>query len=363
MKLQVTQENLNKALGSVARVADSHGTLPILANVLIKADKNRLSVSATNLNIGITHFVGAKIEKEGVITVPAGLLANFISSLPSGVINLKLEDNKLHIKTDQYNSTINGIAADDFPVMPAIEKGSVFSIDAHGLKKGLQQVVFAAASNDNRPVLTGLYIHAQAGNLYLAATDSSRLAEKLVGKTSQDVKLLIPASAMNDLLRTLDDDVDSVKVTQDDQQALFHFGDVELVSRLIDSAYPAYQSLIPTKNSVKAVLKRADLLNIVKVSSLFARETAGSVTIEIDEDNQTVGITSLASQLGENTATASAKISGSGSITLNSRFLIDALNAFSGDSIEFSFNGKLEPVLIKDLKDASYVHVIMPLKS
>ncbi|HEY4963507.1 MAG TPA: DNA polymerase III subunit beta [Candidatus Saccharimonadales bacterium] len=363
MKLQVTQENLNRALGSVARVADSHGTLPILANVLIKADKNRLSVSATNLDIGITHFVGAKIEKEGVITVPANLLANFISSLPQGVISLELEDNKLNITTNQYQSTINGIAADDFPVMPAIEKGAKFSIDAHGLKKGLQQVVFAAANNDTRPVLTGVYIHSKAGQLYMAATDSSRLAEKTIAKTSQDIKLLIPASAMNDMLRILDDEVDSVNITQDDQQALFHFDDIELVSRLIDSAYPDYQSLIPKKHLVRAVLKRADLLNIVKVSSLFARETAGSITIEVNEDDQTVGIKSLASQLGENTATASGEIEGSGSITLNSKFLIDGINAFNSDSIDFSFNGKLEPVLLKDPKSDDYRHVIMPLKA
>ena len=126
MKLQVTQENLNNALSSVARVADSRGTLPILANVLIKAEKNRLTVSATNLNIGITHHVGAKIENNGVITVPASLLSNFISSLPQGIITLEVEDKKLKITTDQYNSTINGISAEDFPVMPAIEGGYIF---------------------------------------------------------------------------------------------------------------------------------------------------------------------------------------------------------------------------------------------
>ena len=363
MKLQVTQENLNRALSSVARVADSHGTLPILANVLIKADKNRLSVATTNLDIGITHFVGAKIETGGLITVPANLLANFVSSLPQGVINLELEENKLKITTDQYQSTINGIAADDFPVMPAIEKGEVFSVDAHNLKRGLQQVVFAAAASDTRPVLTGIFMHSKEGELFMAATDSSRLAERLIGKTNKDISLLIPASAMNDLLRILDEGVESINITKDEQQVLFRFGDIELVTRLIDSAYPDYQSLIPIEHEVKASLARADLLNIVKVSSLFARETAGSVTIEVSADDQTVGIKSLASQLGENTATANAKVVGSGSITLNSKFLIDGLNAFSGENIDFSFNGKLEPVLLNDPKASDYRHVIMPLKA
>lgn len=363
MKLQVTQENFNHALGSVARVADTHGTLPILANVLIKAEKNRLSVAATNLNIGITHFVGAKIETEGSITVPASLLASFVSSLPPGVIQLELEDKKLKITTDQYNSTINGILAEDFPVMPAIEDGESFSVNSTELKRGLQQVAFTASSTDSRPVLSGVFFHSADGKLYLAATDSSRLAEKTITAKVPKIELLVPASAMNDLLRTIDDDVDSVKITKDEQQALFSFGDVELVTRLIDSTYPNYKPLIPTKNATKANLKKADLLNIVKVSSLFARETAGSITIELDEAGQTVEIKSLASQLGENDAKASAKVVGSGSITLNSRFLIDGLNAFSGEDIIFAFNRKLEPVLLKDPKASDYVHVIMPLKS
>ncbi len=363
MKLQVTQENFNHALNSVARIADTHGTLPILANVLIKAEKNRLSVAATNLNIGITHFVGAKIESGGAITVPAGLLASFISSLPGGVIELELENKKLKITTDQYNSTINGISAEDFPVMPAIESGETLTLNAADLKKGLQQVAFTASSTDSRPVLSGVFFHSLEGKLFIVATDSSRLAEKTINVKVPKIELLVPASAMNDLLRILDDEVKEIKIVKDEQQALFSFGDVELVTRLIDSTYPNYKPLIPTKSSVKATLKRADLLNIVKVSSLFARETAGSITIEVNEADQNVKIKSLASQLGENNAQAPAKVAGSGSITLNSRFLIDGINAFSGEELVFSFNSNLEPVLLKDPKATDYVHVIMPLKA
>ena len=363
MKLQVTQENLNKALGSVARIADTHGTLPVLANVLIKAVKNRLSIAATNLNIGITHFIGAKIEQEGLITVPANLLASFVASLPSGVINMELEGKKLKISTEQYNSTINGISAEEFPVMPAIEKGDTFTVKASDLKKGLQQVVFTASSTDSRPVLSGVFFHSDGTKLYIAATDSSRLAEKSLDYKIANLQTLVPASAMNDLLRILDDEVEKVKIIKDEQQALFSFGDVELVTRLIDSNFPNYQPLIPTKSSVKATLKRQEFLNIVKVSSLFARESAGSITVEIKEKEKSVEIKSLASQLGENTATAEAIVEGSGNITINSKFLIEALNAFDGEEITFSFNGKLEPVLLKDPKNSDYVHVIMPLKS
>ncbi len=363
MKLQVTQENLNRALGSVARVADARGTLPILANVLIKASKNRLSLSTTNLDVGITNFIGAKISEEGVVTVPASLLANFISSLPQGVIELEVEDNKLKIKTDQYKSTINGMPADDFPVMPAIEKGETITIDAVSFKKALQQVIFAAGNNDSRPVLTGVYLHSKDGKLYLAATDSSRLAERVVGEASTAIKLLLPASSMNDLLRVLDDNTELVNITYDDQQALFRFNDTELVTRLIDGTYPDYQTLIPMKFETKATLKRADLLNIVKVSSLFARETAGSITLEVDSEKQSISIISLASQIGENSATANAKCVGGGSITLNSRFLIAGIDALVGENVDFCFNGKLEPVILKDPKSNDYYHVIMPLKA
>src|SRR5438270_6869072 len=144
MKLQVTQENLNKALGMVARVANARGTLPVLANVLIKTVNNRLSIAATNLDIAITHYIGAKVAEEGAITVPARLMQDFVSSLPAGVINLELEETKLRVNTDQYKSVVNGIAADDFPVMPAITGGKSWTVSASELKKGLQQVIFAA---------------------------------------------------------------------------------------------------------------------------------------------------------------------------------------------------------------------------
>jgi DNA polymerase-3 subunit beta len=363
MKLQVTQENLNRALGSVARVASNRGTLPILSNVLIKTTGNRLSLSATNLDIAITHYIGAKVSSEGSITVPARLMQDFVSSLPSGIINLDLEETKLHVTTDQYTSAINGIMADDFPVMPAITSGKSWSVSSLALKRGLQQVVFAASSDETRPVLTGVLVHTRDGLLYLAATDSYRLAEKSLGTNQEDVSLLIPANAMQDLLRILGDNDTPVTVTHDDQQVLFQVEDIELVTRLVDGKYPDYQKLIPASFEHQASLKRADLVNVTKVSSLFARESAGSVTIELDEPAQSLSIRSVASQLGENTAKAAATITGDGSITLNSRYLLDALNALSGDSVVFCFNGKLDATMMRDPAAEEYLHIIMPLKS
>lgn len=363
MQLQVTQENLNKALGTVARVANTRGTLPVLANVLIKTESGRLSIAATNLDIAITHYIGAKVTEEGAITVPARLMQDFVSSLPSGVIDLKLDDYKLNISTGHYQSVINGVSSEEFPVMPAITKGKTWNVPAPVLKKSLQQVVIAASGDEARPVLTGVYLHTEDGKLYMAATDSYRLAEKELFKTKEEIGLLVPVSAMQDLLRIVSDSEDEVQVTSDDQQVLFRVGDVELVARLIEGKYPDYRKLIPQNFATTATLKRSELLNAAKISSLFARESAGSITLNIDEASQELNIRSVASQLGENTAKTDAKVLGSGSITLNSRYLLDALHVMGGEEVTFAFNGKLEPSLLKDPANADYVHIIMPLKS
>ncbi len=360
MQLKVTQENLSKALGMVARVANSRSTLPILSNVLLKTDGKRLSISATNLDIAITEFTGAKIATEGAITVPARLTQDFVSSLPEGVLNLEVVDHKLSITTEKYASTINGVVADEFPIMPSIEKPTIIKIDATSLKKGLQQTLLAASNDDSRPVLTGLYLHTHNGELYMVATDSYRLAEKKLGKQIQESKLLVPASALQELTRLLEDKSD-VTVSYDDQQIRFELNSAYLTARLLEGSYPDYRKLIPASFQTVAKLSKSEFQNITKVSSLFARESAGSITLKINDNK--VSITSVASQLGENTAEANAEVTGGGEVTLNSRYLADALNVMSGDEVEFCFNGKLEPCLLRDTADSEYNHVIMPLRT
>lgn len=363
MKLQVTQANLNKALSSVARIANSRNTLPVLANVLIKTENNRLSIAATNLDIAITHYVGSKISEEGAITVPARLMQDFISSLPDNVINFELDGSKLHVTTEQYESTINGISADDFPAMPAIDGGTNWKLPANEFKSALSQVVFAASADDARPVLTGVYFHSEGDKAAVAATDSYRLAEVKLGKSKNDINFLLPASAAQDLLRIIGDDEKEVSITHDEQQVRVEAGDITLVARLIEGNYPPYRKLVPTKFSTVAKLKRADFSNIAKVSSLFARESAGSITINASKDKGEISINAIASQLGENTASAQASVSADGEVTLNSRYLIDALNAFGSDDIEFCFNGKLEPCILRSAGEPDYLHLIMPLRS
>lgn len=364
MKLQVTQENLNKALGSVARIASGRSTLPILSNVLFKTVNNRLSVAATNLDIAVTHYIGAKVTKGGAITVPARLIQDFVSNLPNDVIDLELEDKKLHINSKMYQSVINGVSAEEFPVMPAIEKGETWKMEAQLFKHSLQQVVVAASNDEARPVLTGVFFNTFNGKMYAVSTDSYRLAEKQLMVTSKEVSLLVPATAIQDLLRIIADYDGQIEVTYDDQQVRFQVGEIELVARLIEGKYPDYRQLIPTKFATNILLPKSELNNITKVSALFARESAGSITINVSQQDQEISIHSVASQLGENTASAKAKVDGDGMVTVNSRYLLEALHVLDGEDVRFSFNGKLEPVVISNgAKNSSYSHIIMPLKS
>lgn len=363
MDLQVTQENLNKALSNVARVATGRSTLPILSNVLIQTDNNRLRLSATNLDIAISQHVGTKINKEGSITIPARLFQDFVNNLPKTTISLKQEDHKLHITADAYKSTINGSPVDEYPVMPAIQDGQSFSVPAPRLKKALQQVIFAASSDEARPVLTAVFLHTQDGSLYIVATDSYRLAEKKVTSLKQDVSLLVPSSAMQDLLRIVGDQDGDVEVTYDEQQVRFVVGEVELIARLIDGTYPDYRKLLPKQFASQATVARDELITITKISGLFSRENAGSITVHTSETDKNLSVTSVASQVGENEASTSGDVVGEGDITLNSRYMLEGLQALEGDQVSFCFNGKLEAIILRNPNVDDYTHIVMPLKS
>ena len=363
MKLKVTQENLNKALGLVARVASSRGTLPILSNVLLKISDNRLTVSATNLDIAISCELGAQVQAEGALTVPARLLQDFVNSLPAGVIELEQDEQRLKVTTDSYKSVINGVSAEEFPVMPAIDSGTSWKVSGPILKSALQQILIAASGDESRPVLTGVYFHTVDGVLYVAATDSYRLAEKRLMKLKEKVQLLIPATALHDVLRIINDYADDIVIVHDDQQVQFRAGDVELVARLIEGNYPDYRKLIPASFATTATMPRAELVGIVKVSSLFARESAGSIVVSVDEPSSSIWIHAVASQLGENNATLKVEANGTGSITLNSRYLLDGLQAMDAKTVKLGFNGKLEAAMLSATDADDYIHIIMPLKS
>lgn len=363
MKLAVTQENLSRALGIVGRVAQSKQSLPVLSNILLKAENNQLVLAATNLEIAITQHIGAKIQSEGSITVPARLITDYVSNLPKGTISLELDKNKLHITTENYRSTVNGMQADEFPELPQIEDPVQFAIPAQELKKSINQTVLTASHDETRPILTGVYMHTYEKSLYMAATDGYRLSEKKVSTLDNDVSAIVPMQTLQDVARVMPDDCDEVEILLDTQQIRFLMGDIEITSRLIDGTYPDYRQLIPASTEISFVAQKDDLVRISKIASLFARESGGSITIKTDTVAGTVSIHSLASQIGENTSELQTKPSGDGQITLNSRYLIEALGVIDDAEIDFGFSGKLAPCVVRPHKNDDYTHIIMPLKS
>ncbi len=366
MELSVTQENFSKALSAVGRVASTKTQLPILSNILLRTDGNRLLVAATNLEIATTQYIGAKIVKPGAITVPARLISEFVSSLPKGPIELRIVGENIHISSGKYHSIINGVIADDFPELPTInEESSVtYSINVEEFKQAVSQTILTSSNDSTRPVLTGVYWHSYEGWIYLAATDGYRLSERRLVETTSEVSAIIPTQTLQEVLRTIVDTVDTIDVLFDETQVRFRINDAEVISRLVDGNFPDYRQLIPEKSDIVAVMNKSEFSRVTKVAGLFARESGGSVTVTVDSDKKSVSLHSIASELGENTSELDAEVTGDGQVTLNSRYLSESLNVVDADTISFSFSGKLSPCIIKSTNaDTNYYHVIMPLKS
>ncbi len=367
MKLSCTKENLNKALAAVSRVVGSTTTLPVLANVLLATDGNRLKLTTTNLEIGINYWVGAKVNQPGGVTVPARLLADFIANIPDGTVDLEVDKNNLTVKTDNYRSVLNGIAADEFPSLPVVEKATSLKLPAQQLKAALAQVTLVASSDDTRPVLNGVYFYTEAGKLFLVATDSYRLAEKTVELGSPPpapVQVIIPSRVLTELVRIDDGSQATIELLVGENQIMFRFEAVELVSRLIDGQFPDYRSLIPADVPSQVTISTQEFANLAKVAGLFAYANAGSVNVEIDQKAKSLRLTSLASQVGENTSEAKVRVQGDGAaVTLNCRYLSEALGVINEAEVAFGITGKVNPCVLRPVDNKDYIHIIMPLRA
>lgn len=366
MELTVTQENLTRALSGASRVASGKASLPILNNILLRTEGSRLLVAATNLEIASAYHIGSKIITPGAVTVPARLITEFISNLPKGTVELKVSGNRLSITAGQYSSVINGMAADEFPELPTIDEISsvLFNIDIVDFKQAVSQTIITASNDNTRPVLTGVYWHVAGGQLYLAATDGYRLAERRLISTSQDIAAIIPTSTLQEVIRTLSDETSDIEMLFDETQVRFRMNGVEVTSRLIDGKYPDYRQLIPASSETTVTINEVEFMRITKIAGLFARTSGGSITLTADSEKQSLSIHSIASELGENTSSADAKVTGGGQVTLNSRYLSEALSVIAGDTVEFRFSGKLSPCVLKSAGgEVDYTHIIMPLKS
>ncbi len=367
MEIKIIQEKLAKALSNVSRVAaGSRAALPILSNTLIRVDENKVSLTTTNLDMAVVSYLPATQCKNGVVTVPARLVADFVSNLPRGeVVEITAEAEKVTIKAAGYSSTINGAPADDFPELPEIDdsKAVKFQMGAEEFKAGLSQVMIAASNDMTRPALTGVYFNTFEGALYLAATDGYRLAErKFIEKVESEVAAVVPASSLQEVLRSLNDDVEEIEILFDETQVRFRLGEIEVTSKLIDGSFPDYRQLIPKETEIGLELARDELVRITKLAALFAKEVGGSIVCQTSTESGGFIVASVANELGENSSEIKTEVGADGKVTLNSRFLLDALNVLGAKEIEFGFSNKLDPVVLRNKGDGDYVHIIMPLK-
>lgn len=366
MKIKVTQDKLSKALNNISRIAISKATLPILNNVLIRVDKKQVSLITTNLDMAIIDYLPVSESEDGVITVPARLLAEFVSNLPRGEnTEIILKDDKITIKAGSYSSTINGTPADDFPELPEINEKSavVYKIGVDEFKASLSQVIIAASGDLTRPALTGVYFNTDDGILRVAATDGYRLTEKkLIDKVESEVKAVVPANTLQEVLRSINDDVDEVEISFSEDLARFRFGEVEIISKLIDASYPEYQKLIPKDPKIKLELNREELIRVAKLAALFSKSVGGAIICEAIEPD-TFAVKSIANEFGENDSKIQTEVSEGGRVNVSSRFLLDALNCLDDSVIEFEFTDRVSPVLLKNKHSDRYTHIVMPLSS
>lgn len=365
MKIEVKQENLNKALAAVSRIASTRGQMPILADILLKTENGKLTVAATNLEIAITEEISAKIEKEGKVAVPARLIADFVSNLPHIPVKIESDEQKVKIAAGGFSSVINGGDAEEFPELPEVDGEKEFSVPASAFRESISGVAPVASADTTRPILTGIYFYSTDENLVMAATDGYRLAEKkFAKKTDVNISAIIPAGTLTEAARLIGDGEEEIAIRLDDEQISFKFGALQLTSRLIDGKFIDYKQLIPTTSEFSVSVNRAEFVRVVKVAGIFANNSAGSVSMKISPKNQEIVVSALASELGENSSSVDAEISGDGdgTVTLNSKFLLDALNFIVSEKVNIKFSGKLSPVLLTGEK-ADYNHIIMPVKS
>ena len=366
MKIKVTQDKLSQALNAVSRIAIGKVTLPILNNVLIRVDNKKVSLITTNLDMAVVDFLPVSSSEDGVVTVPAKLLAEFVSNLPKGEnVEISSKDTKVTIAAGKYSSTINGAVADDFPELPEINEDSAvtYRIGVDEFKASVGQVLIASSNDLTRPALTGVYFNTDGESLAIAATDGYRLAEKiLIDKVKSEVKAIVPASSLHEVLRSITDDVEEVEISFNEDLVRFRLGEVEIISKLIDASFPDYRKLIPKDCDIEINLKREELVRVTKLAALFARSVGGSIVCEAIQPD-VFSVKSIANEFGENDSHIEATVSKEGKINLNSRFLLDALNALEEPEIIFKFSDRVAPVLLQNKKNHKYTHIIMPLNS
>ena len=373
MKLSCLQENLNWGLGIVGRAVASRTTLPITNNILLETDQSRLKLIATNLEMAISCWIGAKIEEEGTITVPAKLLTEFINSLPKDKVDITMapKTKTISVHCARYEARISGMDAKDFPPIPSVDQSISTSIDVEALRQAITQVVFAAASEESRPVLTGIDAKFDGSILTLAAADGFRLAVykvTLIKPVSQKIEVIIPAKTLAELNRLMSDQEDPVEVTvnPNKSQILFKMKNIELVSQLIQGAFPQYEQLIPTSTGTKATVDATEFLRATRTAAIFARDGTGIVRLIIAPGGElTPGkmtISARSGEIGDDQGEIDATVQGNeAKIAFNGKYLVEVLSVLKEERVMLETSSPSSPGVIKPVGSDNYVHVVMPM--
>lgn len=379
MKVSCLQENLSRGLSIVGRAVASRATLPVTQNVLLETDRSMLKLSATNLEIAITTWIGAMIDVEGAITVPARLLSEFVNSLPSDRVDLDVEEDSsiLQFVCGRDKARIHGVAASEFPPIPRVVEGVAARVDSQEFKRAIGRVVFAAASEESRPVLTGVQAKLDGDRFTLAAADGFRLAVQhgtLAAAVEEEIGVIIPARTMNELSRLLTDQDDTVEIMMVParSQIMFKSGGVEVVSQLVQGTFPNYEQLIPQKFDTRSTFDSQRLLRVTRSAAIFARDGSNIIRLQMSprpedaEETEAAGtatISGRSEEVGENqTALDMMEIEGEeAKIAFNSRYLQEVLSVLERGNVAIETTSSSSPGVFKPTDDENYVHVVMPM--
>ncbi len=382
MKLSCLQENLARGLSTVGRAVANRSTLPITQNVLLKTDQGMLMLSATNLEIAITTWIGAMIEEEGAITVPHRLLADLVNSLPSDRIDLDLqgsdEDGEptggsvLHLSCGRSVTHMNGADAADFPPVPQVDSGLSTDIDSSVMRTGIALVAFSAASDESRPVLTGVELKLHESNVVMAAADGFRLAvysNQIAQQMEEEVKVIVPARTMQEVQRLVSDQSAPIRITLSPERAqvMFKLENVELVSQLLQGTFPNYEQLIPERYETRAVMELDDLKRATQSAAVFARDGSNIVRLEMQPEESSEGgllkVSARSEEVGDNLDELDIEqMEGQDAkIAFNVRYLQDIVNVLGRGKIAIEVTNSSSPGVFRSADSDSYVHVVMPM--
>ena len=373
MKLSCLQENLNRGLGIVGRAVATRSTLPITNNVLLATDQSRLKLVATNLEMATTYWLGAKVEEEGAITVPARLLIEFVNSLPSEKIDISLfpKTKTLELRCARFEARISGTDAKDFPPIPKVEGGINTKVEVDALHQGINQVVFAAATEESRPVLTGIDAQFDGKLLTLAAADGFRLAVfklPIATAAGQKTEVIIPARTLAELSRLAAEQEEAVEITVNPEksQALFRLKNIELVSQLVQGTFPQYSQLIPQKYTSRAVVDVASFLRATKTAAIFARDGSGIVRLQIASGGKTaagkITVSARSEEIGDDVGEIDATVEGEeAKIAFNGKYLTEVLSVLREPKVALETTNPSSPGVLRPVGVDNYIHVIMPM--